>query len=148
MIEGGERLHTPAVKWSHLLADVGHMTAMWVPVASGSVHSTCIQTALAAEAPPMHNTRLAFPNSLNICYLRPPSTFLILCRSAQSMLLFDTTTTQEQDLRHAHNEEIIKFILIVICGVPTSAVNVAASLSFGASNETDNVRQVAWLLAR
>ena len=64
------------------------------------------------------------------------------------MLLFDTTTTQEQDLRHAHNEEIIKFILIVICGVPTSAVNVAASLSFGASNETDNVRQVAWLLAR
>ena len=36
---------------------------------------------------------------------------------------------------------------IIICGVPTSVDNVAATLSFGAYSETDNTGQVVWLLA-
>ena len=61
-------------------------------------------------------------------------------------MLFDTTTTQEQDLRHPMTKSSLSYY-IIICDMPTSVENVAASLSFGAYNETDNTGQVARLLA-
>ena len=88
---------------------------------------------------------------ISICFPKPLSTVHILCTSSQSVaqstgMLFDTTTTQEQHNLHARNNEIVSLLNIIVFGVPTSADNVAASLSFGAYNETET-GQVAGLPA-
>ena len=61
-------------------------------------------------------------------------------------MLFDITTTQEQDLRHAHNDEIVT--LIFCCHLRRFKVceerGYVAQLC--AHNETDNTGRVAWLL--